>query len=41
MRVVSVCTALDRDRSQYNGELSTVTELLATRYRVEAVEVLA
>ena len=32
--------SLNRDRSPYNGELSTVTELLATRYRVEAVEVL-
>jgi len=32
--------SLNRDRSPYNGELSTVTELLATRYAVEVVEVL-
>ena len=32
--------SLNRDRSPYNGQLSTVTELLATRYGVEAVEVL-
>ncbi len=32
--------SLNRDRSPYNTELSTVTEILATRYRVEAVDVL-
>ena len=32
--------SLNRDRSRHNTELSTVTELLATRYRVEAVDVL-
>jgi hypothetical protein len=32
--------SLNRDRSRYNDELSTVTELLETRYRVERIEVL-
>jgi putative sugar O-methyltransferase len=32
--------SLNRDRSPYNVELSSVTELLATRYRVERVTVL-
>ena len=32
--------SLNRDRSRYNGELSTVTELLESRYRVERLEVL-
>ena len=32
--------SLNRDRSPYNVELSTVTELLAMRYHVEAVDVL-
>jgi hypothetical protein len=32
--------SLNRDRSPHNTELSTVTEILATRYRVEAVDVL-
>ena len=32
--------SLNRDRSRYNEELSTVTELLESRYRVERLEVL-
>ena len=32
--------SLNRDRSRYNPELSTVTEIIATRYRVERLEVL-
>jgi len=32
--------SLNRDRSRYNEELSTVTELLETRYRVERIDVL-
>jgi hypothetical protein len=32
--------SLNRDRSRYNPELSTVTEILETRYRVERLEVL-
>ncbi len=32
--------SLNRDRSPYNTERSTGTELLATRYRVEAVDLL-
>ena len=31
--------SLNRDRSRHNDELSTVTELLETRYRVERIEV--
>jgi len=32
--------SLNRDRSRYNDELSTVTEVLESRYRVERLEVL-
>lgn len=32
--------SLNRDRSRYNEELSTVTELLESRYRVERLDVL-
>jgi hypothetical protein len=32
--------SLNRDRSRYNEELSTVTEIIETRYRVERLEVL-
>jgi hypothetical protein len=32
--------SLNRDRSRYNPELSTVTGILETRYRVERLEVL-
>jgi hypothetical protein len=32
--------SLNRDRSRYNEELSTVTRLLESRYRVERLEVL-
>jgi putative sugar O-methyltransferase len=32
--------SLNRDRSRYNEELSTVTEILESRYRVERLEVL-
>ena len=32
--------SLNRDRSRYNPELSTVTEIIETRYRVERLEVL-
>jgi putative sugar O-methyltransferase len=32
--------SMNRDRSRYNEELSTVTELLESRYRVERLEVL-
>jgi hypothetical protein len=32
--------SLNRDRSRYNPELSTVTEILETRYRVERLDVL-
>jgi hypothetical protein len=32
--------SLNRDRSKYNHELSTVTELIGSRYRVERLEVL-
>lgn len=32
--------SLNRDRSRYNNELSTVTEIMETRYRVERLEVL-
>ena len=32
--------SLNRDRSRYNPELSTVTEIIESRYKVERLEVL-